>query len=145
MHGLTPRRAIDTDFDFIYRLHCQAFFSYIDQTWGWREDVQLRGMREDFEDFPFQIVCYENQDIGVISVIDRGSEILLKYLAILPDYQRRGFGTQLVTEVLAQASARHLPVKLTVMQINPAKALYERLGFAIVQEENSCFLMVKFP
>ncbi|WP_088893125.1 GNAT family N-acetyltransferase [Leptolyngbya ohadii] len=145
MKCLRTRKASPSDFGFVYRLHCQVFFSYVDQTWGWQEDQQRRGMREDFEDFPFQIICNGDRDIGAVSALDRGSEIQLKYLAILPEYQRCGFGTQLLTEVLAQASDRQLPVKLTVMRVNPAKALYERLGFAIVQEEEGCVQMVKFP
>lgn len=145
MTCLKTRKASPSDFSFVYRLHRQVFFSYINQTWGWQEDHQRRGMREDFEDFPFQIICNGDREIGVISVLDRGHEIQLKYLAILPEYQRCGFGTQLLTEVLSQAAIRQLPVKLTVMRVNPAKAFYERLGFAIVQEEDGCLQMVKFP
>lgn len=145
MSSLKTRKAVPSDFGFVYRLHRQAFFSYIDQTWGWQEDTQLRGIREDFEDFPFQIICDGDRQIGAISVVDRGSEIQLRYLAILPDEQRHGLGTELLSKVLAEAATRQLPVKLTVLRVNPAKAWYERLGFAIVGEANGCFQMVKPP
>lgn len=145
MNRLTTRRASPADFSFVYALHHQEFFAYIDQTWGWQEDAQRKGMRSDFEDFPFQIICWNGQAIGAISAIDQGEAVLLKYLAIRSKYQRRGFGTKLLREVLEQADRRDLPVKLTVLRVNPAKDFYQRLGFAIVQEDDACLQMVKFP
>ncbi|MBW4623172.1 MAG: GNAT family N-acetyltransferase [Cyanosarcina radialis HA8281-LM2] len=141
MSILETRKTAIADFSFIYDLHRQTMYSYVEQTWGWKEEVQLQGMQEDFDNSLFEIVCLNEQDIGVISVIDRGNEMFLNYLAILPIYQKQGLGTQLVRQVLSQAAERGVPVKLNVMRVNPAKELYDRLGFKVVDSDRDRYFM----
>ncbi len=50
-------------------------------------------------------------------------------IAVLPDAQGQGIGTQLLTHLLASASQVHPVVMLTVRISNPARFLYERMGF----------------
>ena len=47
----------------------------------------------------------------------------------------RGIGTALVEQVIADAEARAVPVRLGVLEHNPARRLYERLGFRVVHVE----------
>ncbi|MGD1931063.1 MAG: GNAT family N-acetyltransferase [Leptolyngbyaceae cyanobacterium] len=51
-------------------------------------------------------------------------------MAIYPGLQRQGYGSQVIGDIIAQADEKGLPVELQVVKINPAIALYERLGFA---------------
>jgi GNAT superfamily N-acetyltransferase len=141
MSCLQTRKATASDFDFIYNLHRQTFYSYVEQTWGWREEVQYAGMREDFDGFPFEIICYQGIDIGAISVVDKEDLLFLNYLAILPLYQGKGFGTQILHQLLGQAAERGILVKLNVIRINPAKTLYERMGFRVVGNDETRLFM----
>ena len=50
-------------------------------------------------------------------------------IAVLPDAQGQGIGTQLLTHLLALASRVYPAVMLTVRTSNPARFLYERMGF----------------
>jgi ribosomal protein S18 acetylase RimI-like enzyme len=51
-------------------------------------------------------------------------------LQILPAYQGRGLGSDVVSRLVAEAHVAGLPVELGVEHDNPrARALYERLGF----------------
>ena len=52
----------------------------------------------------------------------------------MPEYQGRGTGTAIILDLIAQARALQLPVTLHVLDVNPARSLYERLGFRIVAE-----------
>ncbi|MEH1812380.1 MAG: GNAT family N-acetyltransferase [Nostoc sp.] len=141
MSSLQTRKTTAFDFDFIYDLHRQTFYSYVEQTWGWKEEVQLNGMREDFDSLLFEIICYKEIDIGVISVIEQEDELFLNYIAIQPLHQNKGLGTQILDQLLEQAVVRGVPVKLSVMRVNPAKTLYERLGFRVVSSDENQFLM----
>ncbi|MEH2183059.1 GNAT family N-acetyltransferase [Nostoc sp.] len=141
MSSLQTRKTTASDFDFIYNLHRQTFYSYVEQTWGWKEEIQLNGMREDFDSLLFEIVCHEGIDIGVISVIEQQDALFLNYIAILPLHQSKGLGTQILNKLLEQAAVRGILVKLDVMRVNPAKALYERLGFKVVDGDENRFLM----
>lgn len=135
MSCLQTRKTTASDFDFIYDLHRQTFYSYVEQTWGWQEEVQCAGMREEFDSLLFEIACYQSTDIGVISVIEKEDVLFLNYLAILPLYQGKGFGTQILHKLLEQAAERGISVKLNVMRVNPAKTLYERVGFRMVSSD----------
>lgn len=53
-------------------------------------------------------------------------------IAVLPAWSGQGVGTLLLTGALQAAKARYSAVVLSVRTSNPAKALYERVGFVVV-------------
>jgi ribosomal protein S18 acetylase RimI-like enzyme len=73
------------------------------------------------------------------------THIFLEYIAILPEFQNRGIGTELIREVLEEAAAKGFPVELKVLKINPAIRLYERLGFEVESRTETRFFMAAEP
>ena len=65
---------------------------------------------------------------------EHSTHLAIDQLFLRPETQGRGIGTALVQSVLARAEAKKLPVRLWVLRINPARALYERLGFVVFEE-----------
>jgi ribosomal protein S18 acetylase RimI-like enzyme len=65
----------------------------------------------------------------------------LVQLYIAKEFQRRGFGTQLLKRLLVEAGESKLPIRLRVLAVNPARALYERLGFVVVERTPERLLM----
>jgi ribosomal protein S18 acetylase RimI-like enzyme len=65
-----------------------------------------------------------------ISYIDDATPELA--IAVLPEYIGKGLGTQLLTHVLQAARHTFPAVVLSVRSTNPAKRLYEKLGFITV-------------
>jgi ribosomal protein S18 acetylase RimI-like enzyme len=127
------RPADSQDFDFLFSLHTLTFRTYVEQTWGrWDDAEQLNRFRKDFDRSYRRIIVLRGEDIGCIWTEDQDSLIFVDYIAVLPEYQRRGLGTKLVRQVLAQADERGIPVCLNVLKVNPARSLYERLGFRVV-------------
>ena len=55
-------------------------------------------------------------------------------IAAAPAHIGRGAGSQMIAHLLASAAATYPVVALSVRANNPAKALYQRMGFAIVTE-----------
>jgi ribosomal protein S18 acetylase RimI-like enzyme len=53
-------------------------------------------------------------------------------MALVPHTQRRGSGTALVGEAMEDAAGRGVPLRLSALVNNPARRLYERLGFRVV-------------
>jgi ribosomal protein S18 acetylase RimI-like enzyme len=141
MSFLETRKTIASDFDFIYSLYRQTLYEYVEQTWGHKEEFQRNGMREDFDTLPFEIVYDQGENIGAISVVDKENALRIIFLAIAPTYQRQGFGKQILRQVLEQAEKRAIPVRLSVIRINPAKAFYEHLGFKVVGSDEGSFFM----
>ena len=74
-------------------------------------------------------------------VADHDDHIFVDYMAIMPEHQRHGIGASLLRQVQASAASRGLPVRLNVLKVNPARALYERLGFAVVGEDDMRWYM----
>ena len=64
-------------------------------------------------------------------------------IGLFPEFQRKGFGTQLMQSALEAARSRYSKVSLTVHPQNPAIALYERCGFVHVETRRTYLLMVR--
>ncbi len=144
--NLTYRNATQEDAEFLYMLHRATLRDYVVQTWGeWDEDWQQTRFREAFCPERSQIIVVGGCDVGVLR-LERGShEWLLHVLEILPHWQRRGIGTRVLQSVLAGAAECQKPVALQVLQANPAKLLYERLGFRKVGETATHIEMRAWP
>ena len=140
MYSLRPATAADAAF--VYHLHRSSMQDNVAQTWGeWNEELQARMFTQWFEPAQFQIVVVDGQDAGLISVERRPMELFLSTIEILPEYQNRGVGSAVIRDVLAQAQAEGLPVGLQVLKVNPARRLYERFGFSVVEETATHYLM----
>jgi ribosomal protein S18 acetylase RimI-like enzyme len=50
-------------------------------------------------------------------------------------FQGQGIGRLLLEELIADAAAAGADVKLSVLKANPARRLYERLGFKVIGED----------
>ncbi len=53
-------------------------------------------------------------------------------IAVLPDYIGQGIGTQMLKQLLPAANQAYPAVMLSVRVNNPARYLYERMGFEII-------------
>jgi ribosomal protein S18 acetylase RimI-like enzyme len=53
-------------------------------------------------------------------------------IAVLPEYVGKGVGTQLLSYILETAREEYSSVVLSVRATNPARRLYERMGFVVV-------------
>jgi ribosomal protein S18 acetylase RimI-like enzyme len=92
-----------------------------------------------------QIIELDCRPIGVQLVDRPGTDIQLVQLYIAKDYQRRGFGTELLQRLFVEAKAAGLPIRLRVLAVNPARALYERLGFVVVETTPERYFMEWVP
>ena len=84
----------------------------------------------------------EQHSTSKIKIENREGEYYLGLIEILPEYQGHGVGTAVIQDFLAAAQAHNLPATLHVLKSNdPARKLYERLGFTIVAEEKHKYKM----
>jgi len=139
------RQAAQTDYDFLYRLHVAAMKDLVAQVWGWDDAWQERYFADHFDPAPSQVVVVDGKDAGVIAVVWGEAEAFLANIEILPEYQGHRLGTALIRHIIAEADARGLPVCLQVLKINPARRLYERLGFVVTGETETHNRMLRLP
>jgi ribosomal protein S18 acetylase RimI-like enzyme len=67
------------------------------------------------------------------------------HLEVAPQFRRRRIGSSIITDLQRRAADRGIPVELQVLRVNPARGLYETLGFVISGETETHYQMVWRP
>jgi ribosomal protein S18 acetylase RimI-like enzyme len=88
-----------------------------------------------------QVICIDGAPAGLLKAHRTNAEWVVVQIQISPALQGRGLGERVLHGVLRAAQADALPVTLKVLKGNPAKRLYDRLGFEIVGEDETQFYM----
>jgi len=106
--------------------------SYVEQVWGsFSEENNRKNIADTIAAKNYSIIRCRGEDVGAISVERHPDFIKLSQLFILPQHQNKGIGTSLVRELASQARKSRMPLRLRVLKNNPARRLYERLGFRV--------------
>jgi len=141
------RTATVADHEFLVRAHHTGLRPSIERTWGWDEVAQDAFAREWLagRDDDTQIVGVAGEDAGYL-VLHRGRDPwYLSSIVLMPAFQGSGLGTALLGDLLEETDAAGMRVDLQVMKVNPARRLYERLGFAATDETEHHTLMRRWP
>lgn len=129
MNAIGLRPATATDEERCFHLHEAAMGPYVAQIWGWDREAQRAFHARAFNPGRWQIISCDGQDVGVLHVEQRPTEIYLSRIELHPDHQGRGIGSRLVRSLLDQALREGKDFTLDVLTINQrARALYRRLG-----------------
>jgi ribosomal protein S18 acetylase RimI-like enzyme len=139
------RQATELDREWIYCLRVATLRAYVARTWGWDEDYQRERFRQGFRPSACQIVNVDGRDVGLLQVERCETELHLGTILVAPEYQRQGIGTALIRDLLAEARRAGVPVVLQVLRVNPARQLYERLGFTVTGETATHYQMRAEP
>lgn len=136
------RPANESDMPFCFALHRRTLRDHVIATWGrWDDDDQWQRFMAGFVASRSRILSVGGADVGLL-VVDKDTDPLrLLSIAILPEHQGQGLGTAVIRHVIAEAGDR--AVWLQVLKVNPAIALYRRLGFRTVEETDTHFRMIR--
>lgn len=69
----------------------------------------------------------------------------LVQIQVHPSYQGKRIGHLLISDLLDKARQTSVKVLLSVIKVNPAKRLYDRLGFTVYGETDGEYLMQWLP
>ena len=75
-------------------------------------------------------------DVGWLQAIRQDDELFVAQMFVDGLFQRRGIGTEVMKRLIGEANEFNLAVRLNVVRINPARRLYERLGFRVTHEDD---------
>lgn len=139
---VTLRPATIEDLKPLFAIHRAAMRGYVELTYGpWNDPWQAAFFRDHFDTSVRQVVLAQGEVAGFLDLVPRDDDLYVSELVIDPVCQRRGIGTHLLRETQASAAAKGMPVRLQVLRVNPARALYERLGFVTNGETETHQLM----
>lgn len=139
------RQARPDDREWLFQLKSATLRDYVAQVYGWDDTVQRQFFDERFDPAKVRIVVAGGTDIGMLQVEEGSDALFVADIALLPEWQGRGIGTEVLRAVLRQADRLRQPVTLQVLRPNPARRLYQRLGFRVVGETAAHFLMRREP
>jgi ribosomal protein S18 acetylase RimI-like enzyme len=144
--SLTLRPANPDDAPLFYSVIDLTMREFILATWGRWDEARVQSESQVHSRSPnAQIIEVENIGIGVLRIARHPTHIELEQLYLLPEYQRLGIGTALINRLIAEAQESIVPVRLRVLVVNPAKQLYERIGFVVTETTPEFFYMEKTP
>ena len=104
-------------------------------------DAQDSYYREHYPDAQFDIIEIDRVPAGRLYVCATAGELRVIDIALLPQYRNRGTGSSLMRSILHSAEETGRVVTIHVEVDNPARHLYERLGFAPVEQRGVYLLM----
>lgn len=88
-----------------------------------------------------RIIVLDGRAIGRMMVDRSEPAILLRDIALLPEYRKAGIGSRLVQDLIKEAAAGGRSVRLHVVATSPAVRFYERLGFSRTgADDNGAYL-----
>ena len=108
-------------------------------------EAQDAHYRTHFPDCEFRIIVAGGTDVGRLYLDRRADEFRIVDIALLPQHRGRGLGGRIMADIIARAEASDLPVGIHVERDNPARRLYERLGFERIQDDGIHCLMMRYP
>ena len=91
------------------------------------------------------VVEHKGQDIGRLYIERWPSQHRIIDIAFLPEHRRKGYGTALLRDLIDEARLAGKSASIHVEKNNPARQLYVRLGFAVVEDKGVYDLMACAP
>lgn len=126
------RAAGSSDFAFCWPIYRDAMQPLAEALTEWREPDQRRMVELALADAGSSILRAEGADAGWLQVGETRHVIELKQLYLLPQVRNKGLGTSFLKWMQERADRKRKDLTLEVMTNNPARRLYERLGFKAV-------------
>lgn len=140
MIDLKPSDKNDTEFlkDLFYqqKLIEYQYIKYDELLISSLIEMQYHAQQISYSDqFPLAesyIAVLNNKPVGKI-ILDKSVNYHIVDILIHPDYQNKGIGTQIIKVLIMEAKEKSKDISLMVASHNPAKNLYKRLGFEIIE------------
>ncbi|HEX8708409.1 MAG TPA: GNAT family N-acetyltransferase [Pyrinomonadaceae bacterium] len=153
---LSLRAVVAEDEPFLFEVYASTRNEEL-AAWGWDAAQQEGFLRMQFlaqgrsygtddEQTSHQIILLDERPAGRLVVTRTESYIRLTDIALLGPYRGSGIGTALIKELIEEADAGGLPLRLHVLKTNlGAKRLYERLGFRLSGESGMHLKLERLP
>lgn len=143
--GISYREASESDSLFMAAVYNSTREEELAQT-GWPDEIKAQFLAHQFNaqhvdyqrNFPqaeWLVVERGGEGVGRLYIVDLDDHILIIDIAILPDYRSLGIGSAIFADVMDEARGAAKPIRIHVEKNNPARRLYDRLGFAFYRDD----------
>jgi ribosomal protein S18 acetylase RimI-like enzyme len=148
----TLRPATAADRDFLLSVYAGTREEELAQV-SWEEGAREAFLEHQFSaqdhhyraNYPgatFDVIEVDGEPAGRLYVHRGPSEIRIMDIALAPAFRGRGLGTALLRDLMEEAGVSGRALSIHVEVNNPARRLYERLGFSPAGEHGVYVLML---
>lgn len=141
----------DSDLPFLFEVYGSTRAEELAPT-GWTTEMKVQFLQHQFgaqhdhyqrhyPDAEWLVILRGADSVGRLYVEEWPSQIRLIDIAILPDFRGQGLGSAILSDLRDWASEKAKPLTIHVEKSNPARSLYDRMGFAFVQENGAYDLL----
>jgi len=138
--GVVLRPIEDDDLEYLFRVYASSRAQEMSLLVQWSDiekeiflrdqfRLQHRHYQTHYPNARYDVIERDGEPIGRFYVERMKNEIRVMDIALLPAHRNQGLGRALMREVLDEAARERKFVSLHVEDRNPAKRLYERMGF----------------
>ena len=135
----------EKDFEILYKIKKEGLKWYVEKFYGeWNEEFQIQCFKDfiEKEKENISIITCENEVIGIFTnSIDENDESVIGLFCIDKKYRGKGIGTQILQKQLQEDKNNGKNTILRVFKENPARFLYQKVGFEIYEETKSHYKM----
>ncbi len=98
-------------------------------------EAQHRNYQGHFTGAEWLVIEREGAPIGRLYLVEWPSEFRVIEIGLTPGCRGSGIGGAILRDVQAMGAAAGKPVSMHVEKMNPARRLYDRLGFAFREDK----------
>ena len=149
--GISYRPITDSDLPFLFEVYASTRAEELAPT-GWPVEVKVQFLQQQFAaqhdhyqrhypDAEWLVIERGGESVGRLYVEEWPSQVRLIDIAILPQFRRFGIGSAILSDLRGWASGKSKPLSIHVEKSNPARSLYDRMGFVFAQENGAYDLL----
>ncbi|HEX8391918.1 MAG TPA: GNAT family N-acetyltransferase [Longimicrobium sp.] len=107
--------------------------------------AQHQFWQENYRYTSWDVVLRDGEPIGRLYVARWPEDIRIVDIALVPEHRGGGIGSELIRALFAEGDASGRKVSIHVEMFNPARRLYERMGFVQAGDRGVYLLMERPP
>jgi GrpB-like predicted nucleotidyltransferase (UPF0157 family)/GNAT superfamily N-acetyltransferase len=131
---LSLRPATSADRDFARRVYVATTRPYVDHLPDWTEAYIAARFERRFVVATSRMIERNGVTVGWVRMSDSADGIVLEQLYIDPACHKQGVGSAIMTMLAREWHLSGRQVSLRTLRRNPARRLYERFGFRVVDD-----------
>ena len=127
------------DFELLFNLKKLCMKWYIEKIYGWDDEVQKTKTRNEINRNinDMKIIEVDGRGIGVTTFSKSEEYYRVGLIMIHPDYQNNGIGASIISNYIDMAKKDGKRIIIKTYKKNPARKLYERLGFTLYETDET--------
>lgn len=143
--GISYRPLTEADLPFIAGVYASTRADELALT-EWPDEMKLQFLEHQFNaqstdyarnypDAERLVIEHEGEDVGRLYIDEESAILNLIDIALLPAARGKGLGGAILADIIDSAQEAGKTVQIYVEKFNPARRLYDRLGFVCESDE----------